>query len=184
MISKTGLSNEGYRSNRPKKCTVDEDGRVMTHHENSPRIPIAQGCAQDAQLRRDRTSQAVTESRCVCHEGFSATDRHGRSSAGPYGCFLPDLTRFEPWRRPGPSVALVFDRESIPEMHPRRKAVTKPSRIDGNEPNRSKPSPNQTISQWFATKCHSIARRSKEEHDQCSRSLFQRRFETRNGLRA
>lgn len=61
------------------------------------------------------------------YAGSVAADRHGRSSAGPYGCFLPDLTRFEPWRRPGPSAALVCDIGSIPEIDATKESVTKPS---------------------------------------------------------
>ena len=43
----------------------------------------------------------------------SIPDRQGRSPAVPYGCFLPDLTRFGTWRRPGPSEILDHARMHV-----------------------------------------------------------------------
>ena len=48
----------------------------------------------------------------------NAPDRHGRSSAVPYGCFLPDLTRFGTWRRPSPSEAFLKTVTVYPEPIP------------------------------------------------------------------
>ena len=39
---------------------------------------------------------------CIVPEYTNIPNRQGRSSAVPYGCFLPDLTRFGTWRRPSP----------------------------------------------------------------------------------